>query len=52
VRNLLSQVLDPKHVYSTSLRLSANNWGPRRRTPLTKGLIIPQKVLHRITLAP
>jgi hypothetical protein len=41
VHNLLSVVLYPKHVHFASMMLLASYWRPRRRAPLTKGLIIP-----------
>jgi hypothetical protein len=51
VCNLLSLVWYPKRVHFASLMLLAKHWGPKRRAPLPKGFITPQKVSHRITHA-
>jgi hypothetical protein len=52
VRNLLSLGLYPKCVHFASLMWLANCWGPKRRAPLTKGLITPQIALHCVTHTP
>jgi hypothetical protein len=46
VRSLLSMVLYPKREHFASLTLVAKYWGRRWLAPLTKGIIITQKVLH------
>jgi hypothetical protein len=40
VCSLLILVQHPKHVHFAPQMLLANDWGPRQRAPLTKGLII------------